>query len=415
MPLLTLYRVLGYLLLPFVLPLLLLHPKLRGRLGERFGRCPVPGTRRPRIWVHAASAGDVKAVYPLLLALRRELPGAAIVLAVATRTGLAMADSLRVPVEHAFFAPLDIAHACTRAARRIRPDLLLLEYAELWPNLVTAARRAGARVVLTNGRVSPRGFGRARLVRGLYGRLLAEVDLCLMRSAGDAERIEALGASRSRIAVTGNTKYDVPAPSSADVAKLGQALGLRPGARLLVLGNTHSGEEALLLPVYRRLRADFSDLRCLVAPRYPERCVEVEAICARLGLESALRSAGPSPAPVLLLDTVGELAAAYGLGTAAFVGGSFTSRGGQNVLEPALHGVPTLYGPNTVNFREEVALLSGRGGIEVADVEEFEGEVRALFEDSARREALSRSAARTVAELRGASEENARRIAELLR
>jgi 3-deoxy-D-manno-octulosonic-acid transferase len=411
---LLLYRIAGYLLLPLVLPFYLLHPKLRGRLRERFGHYPELEAPAPRIWVHAASAGDVKAVQPLLASLRRHLPGATVVLSVATSTGRAMSERLQIPVARIFYAPIDLAHACARAVRRIRPTLLVLEYAELWPNLVLAARRAGARVALTDGRVSPRGFQRARAARLLYRRLLAEVDLCLMRSTGDAERIEALGAPRARIAVTGNTKHDARAPNAAEVQALRQQLQLPAAARLIVLGNTHSGEEALLLPVFRRLSVEMPGLKCLVAPRYPERCPEIEELCARLGLVSARRSAPDAKAQVLLLDTVGELPAAYGLGAVAFVGGSFTARGGQNVLEPAFHGVPVLYGPSTANFREEVALLEGRGGVEVADVDEFEGEVRALLEDEARRQAMGRAAAETVAALRGASEENAARIAALV-
>jgi 3-deoxy-D-manno-octulosonic-acid transferase len=411
---LTLYSLVGYLLLPLLLPIIWLHPKLRGRLAERFGKYPAQGDDPGRIWVHAASAGDVKAIYPLLLALHERLPRVTVVLTVHTTTGLAMAERLGIPPERTFFAPLDLPHVCARAVRRLRPSLLLLEYAELWPNLVVAVRRAGGRVVLTNGRVSPRGFRRARWALWLYQRLLAEVDLCLMRSTGDAERIEALGAVRDRIAVTGNTKYDAAAPSPADVQALRRALGLARGQRLLVLGNTHAGEESLLLPVFRKLRDEFPDLLCLVAPRYPERCREVEEICAQLGLTATRRTAPAMPAQVILLNTVGELVAAYGLGTVAFVGGSFTSRGGQNVLEPAFHGIPVLYGPSTENFREEVELLTDRGGIEVADAEEFEGEVRALLEDANRREALGRAAGRTVASLRGASEENAARVARLL-
>jgi len=409
------YRVLGYVFLPLLLPFFLLHPKLRGRFKERLGFYDAIPEGAPRIWVHAASAGDVKAVFPLLVALRRRVPHAVIVLTVTTSTGRAMAERTHIPADRVFYAPIDTLDSAARAVRRIRPDLLLLEYAEIWPNLVLAAKRSGARVALTDGRVSPRGFARARLAAWLYRRVLSAIDLFLMRSVGDAERLEALGAPRERIVVTGNTKYDTPAPGADDVMALRRAFGLAPEQRVLVLGNTHASEEAAILPVYARLRDDFPDLVCLVAPRYPERCDEVAQLASAMGLRVWRRSGGqPAEADVLLLDTVGELAAAYGLGTAAFVGGSFTSRGGQNVLEPALHGVPVLYGPRTDNFREEVALLTGQGGEEVGDAEELEGEVRALLEDPARRERVGRLAAERAHSLRGASEENATRLARLL-
>lgn len=409
------YRVLGYVALPLLLPFLVLHPKLRGRLGERFGFYGSVPQGSPRVWVHAASAGDVKAVLPLLGALRKRVPAAIIVLTVTTSTGRAMAEKTRVPADLVLYVPVDTVGAARRAVRRIRPDLLLLEYAELWPNLVLAARAAGARVALTDGRVSPRGFARARLAMWLYRRVLASIDLFLMRSVGDAERVEALGAARERIAVTGNTKYDAPAPDAAEVAVLASAMGLSAHRPIVVLGNTHAGEEAAILPVYARLREDSPGLVCLVAPRYPDRCDEVAEVASRLGLRVARRTAGPvGDADVILLDTVGELAAAYGLGVAAFVGGSFTSRGGQNVLEPALHGVPVFYGPSTDNFREEVALLTGFGGTEVGDMDELEGELRALLEDPVRRGLVGRMVAERAHGLRGASEENAARLARLL-
>jgi 3-deoxy-D-manno-octulosonic-acid transferase len=411
-----LYRILGYAALPLVLPFFLLHPKLRGHLRERFGLYDVPPhTHGPRIWVHAASAGDVKAVLPLLVALRRRAPESLIVLTTTTSTGRAMAERVRVPADLVVYAPLDLAGVVARALRSVRPNLLVLEYAELWPNLVLAARRLGARVALTDGRVSPRGLSRARLAGFLYRRVLGAIDLFLMRSLGDAERVEALGAARERVVVTGNTKYDAPAPVAEDVAALREAIGLPAARPVIVLGNTHAGEEAAILPSFARLRRDFPELLCLVAPRYPDRCEDVAQIAAGLGLRTARRSQGAvGEADVFLLDTVGELAAAYGLGVAAFVGGSFTTRGGQNVLEPALHGVPVLYGPSTDNFREEVALLAENGGQEVADAEELEGEIRALLEDPARRDRVGALAASRAHSLRGAAEENAARLSALL-
>ena len=412
---LTLYRLLGYLLFPLVLPVLLLHPKLRGRLRERLGFYPRMETGAgPRLWIHAASAGDVKAVSPLLHALRARAPHATIVLTVTTSTGRAMAERVGVPADLLLTAPLDLFGATRRAVARVRPELLVLEYAELWPNLIFAVRRTGAQVALTDGRVSPRGLQRARLAGPLYKALLQELSLCLMRSVGDAERVEALGAPRERIVVTGNTKYDAPAPGPVEVDALREVMALDRRA-LLVLGNTHAGEEALILPVFVRLRRDFPELRCLVAPRYPERCDDVALVAEGLGLSVARRSAGRvGDADVVLLDTVGELATAYGLGVVAFVGGSFTTRGGQNVLEPALHGVPVLFGPSTDNFREEVALLADHGGQEVADAEELEGELRALLEDVDRRHQLGALAADRAHALRGAAQENASRLMALL-
>ena len=71
---------------------------------------------------------------------------------------------------------------------------------------------------------------------------------------------------------------------------------------------------------------------------------------------------------MLLVDVVGELGAWWGTARIGFVGGSLSSRGGQNMIEPAAYGVATSFGPNTQNFRDVVAaLLAADAAVEVAD------------------------------------------------
>lgn len=418
-----LYLVFGTLLFLVLAPVLLLHRKTRGGLLERFGFHRTGELRPggwPRIWMHGASAGDLQALAPMMRLFRARFPDCRILVSTITDSGLLMArDRLAAELDAVVYAPWDLWGATRRAVRALAPDVLVLEYTELWPNLIHAVHAKGAKVVLTNGRFAAERVAGYRALFALTGNPLRELDLLLMREDDEAERALALGAPLERVWVTGNTKFDglrATAPGG-DEAELRSALGLSPGARLLIAGSTHEGEEDLLLGVFRGLLGQHPDLRLLLAPRYTDRAERVAALAEAAGFRVGLRSAHsvvPPDAQVLVLGTIGELARAYRLATVVFVGGSFTSRGGQNILEPAAQGKPVLFGPNMDNFRDSVQVLVGRGGIQVSDARHLEaliGDLLARPEACAR---LGELAAQAVRQISGASQRNVDLIARLL-
>ncbi|MHB8878308.1 MAG: 3-deoxy-D-manno-octulosonic acid transferase, partial [Myxococcaceae bacterium] len=272
-----LYVLASYLLFLVLLPILCVHRKTRNGLLQRLGFYPagkLPLGGAPRVWLHGASAGDLLALSPMIGHLRARFPGAKIILSTTTNTGYMMAtERLAKQIDAAVYWPYDIWGATRRAVKAINPDLLVLEYTEIWPNLIRAAKRHGARVALTNGRFSPAHLNRYRTLFSLIGNPLADIDLFLMREDEEAERVLGLGASLERVWVTGNTKFDaLAAPPHADEdAELRRALGLPAKARVLIAGSTHEGEEEQLLDVYRRLLKDHPDLRLVIAPRYIDR------------------------------------------------------------------------------------------------------------------------------------------------
>ena len=188
----VLYVLLSTLLFIVLSPVLLLARKTRRGFLQRFGFYP-PGTLPeggwPRVWLHGASAGDLQALAPMFERFRERFPDAKIFLSTITDTGHLMAEQrLRARVDGLVYAPWDLAGATRRAMRALRPDLLVLEYAEIWPNLIRAAGRAGTRVVLTNGRFSPDRLRGYRTLFAVFGNPLAELDLLLMREDEEAER-----------------------------------------------------------------------------------------------------------------------------------------------------------------------------------------------------------------------------------
>ncbi len=417
----AIYILLSYVVFALALPVLCLHRKTRDGLWQRlgiFGPGDLPADGAPRLWLHGASAGDLLALAPMIDRLRARFPHARIIISTITNTGYLMArERLAGKVDAVIYAPWDLWGATRRAVRAVRPSLLVLEYTEIWPNLIRATHRFGAKIALTNGRFSPTHLGRYRALFAAAGNPLADVDLFLMREDDEAERVLSLGAARGRVKVTGNTKFDalVPLREPEEDVSLRRAFNLPAGARVWIAGSTHEGEEELLLDVYRRLLREFPDLRLVIAPRYIDRADRLVALANEAGLNAGLRSKGnPEGARVVILDSIGELARAYRLATFVFVGGSFTTRGGQNILEPAAQGRPVLFGPHMENFRDSVQVLVGRGGIQVNDADHLHRVVAELLSQPDELRELGILAQGAVRQVSGASERNVDCLVALL-
>jgi len=396
--------------------------RYRASFRERLGRLPadLSASPLPAVWVHAVSVGEVLAARPLVRSLRQRLRGHRIVLSTTTAAGQALARRTVPEADAVFFAPLDWPPPVRHALAAVRPALLVLVETELWPNLIRHARRAGARVAVVNGRISPRSFRRYRIVRAPLRGVLGEVDLFLMQAEAHAERIRALGAPPGRVRVTGNLKFD----ALGDQPQTSEALARllrdgRPDRPLWVAGSTVAGEEQHVLHALREVRARVSDVRLVLAPRHPERFAEVAALVERAGFAVARRSAlGDRPwtdGDVLVLDTMGELADVYPLATVVFVGGSLEPAGGHNVLEPAVAGKAVIVGPHMENFQEIADEFSGQDAlVRVASAGELGAAVADLLADPERRRAVGERARALVLRNRGALAGTLDALAELL-
>lgn len=354
-------------------------------LAQRLGRLGDGLPAEPRCWVHAVSVGESAAAVPLVEAIHRRWPELGIVVSTITPTGARIVrDRLAGTAAHRYF-PLDLPAPVRRALDAARPRFFIAIETELWPNFLRALARRRIPSMIANGRISDRSFRRYLRVRWLMRRVLADVTVFAMQSEEDARRILALGAPPSRVVITGNLKSDLVPEAEAVDAAWRERLGLGATDRLWIAGSTHRGEEAIVLDAFRRTRERAPGLRLLLAPRHPERAGEVEELIRERGLVPVRRSRradGGAPDAVVILDTVGELAALYGLAEIVFVGGSLVPIGGHNVLEPAMRGKPVLYGPHTSNFRDGAERLQrSGGGIVVKDGLELERELSLLLED----------------------------------
>jgi 3-deoxy-D-manno-octulosonic-acid transferase len=381
--------------------------RYRAGLGERLGRVPARLLQKDSagcLWVHAVSVGEVLAASALVERMQQRFPERRVLVSTTTATGQKLARE-RLGEENVFYFPLDFAFAIRPYLKALRPALVVVAETEFWPNFLRLAKRSGARLAVVNARISDRSLPRYRRWRALLRPVLENVDLFLAQSEEDARRLIAIGAAEARVQVSGNLKFDVQAPAALPVVEeLRRALPASPP--VIVCGSTVEGEEPLLLRALEIVLARRPDAAIILAPRRPERFDAVAGLLAASGLQHIRRSrwqGEPLAGKVLLLDTIGELAAVYALASVAFVGGSLAPRGGHNILEPAHFGVPILVGPHTENFRDIVTLFQRGDAVRVVRPSDVAGVLLELLTDAAAREALGRNALAVVRAQAGAT------------
>ena len=352
---------------------------LAGRLGLISGRVREAVSGKQVVWLHAVSVGEVMAASELVRELRTALPGCVIVVSTTTETGQKLARERfgkglpeGAPDSPVFYLPLDFAFIVRRYLRLLKPKLLVLMESELWPNLMNECARSGVPVAVVNARVSDRSLPRYLMLKRLWRPLLGGVSVFLAQSEENARRLLEIGAPAERVRVSGNLKYDVKAAGeSAMTALIRERLPDR--AKVLVAGSTLDGEETILLDAWRQVVADEPNAVMILAPRRTERFAAAAALVESTGFAviraSDLRGRTEriEAGGVLLLDTIGDLASVYSLGTAAFVGGSLVQAGGHNPLEPTRFRVPVVMGPSSENFREIVEAMRAADAIRIVD------------------------------------------------
>jgi len=357
---------------PYWLYRMALGGRYRAGLGERLGRVP-PHLRaiakaRPVIWVHAVSVGEVLAAVRLIAEMEAALPGYVIVLSTTTKTGQDLAAK-RLGAGRVFYFPLDFRFAVRRYLGALVPRMLVLMESELWPRMLVECAERGVPVAVVNARVSDRSFPRYLWLKRLWRPLLAKVTLFLAQDEEHARRLLEVGAPMGRVHITGNLKYDVAAAPRTELVDA-LARTLAAGTKLVVAGSTLEGEETALLQAWTEVAAAVPEGRLLLAPRHPQRFQAAADQIAGAGFAvvrlSELREPQPlAPNCVLLLDTIGDLAAAYSLAALAFVGGSLVDAGGHNPLEPAQFGVPVVMGESFENFREIVQAMQAADAVRI--------------------------------------------------
>lgn len=417
------YALLLVTLLPFLLWRVFRHGRYRRGLKEKFlGRLDVPVATRPLVWFHAVSVGEVIQLQKVVDAFR-EATGDRfrILITTSTDTGYDLAMK-RFDGCFVSWYPLDFSWAVSNALKTVQPVMVVLMELEFWPNFLSTCYRRHIPVAVINARMGDKSFGRYQRFRFLVSPLFQGLSLAAAQSAIHSERLQALGVPKDCSKVTGSIKFDgvATARDNPKTNMLRRLFALADDANVLVAGSTQDPEELLAITAWESLRSEFPQLRLILVPRHKERFEAVAELTRARGHNVAQRSqlTDTQTAPagsILLLDTIGELGACWGLADIAFVGGSFGKRGGQNMIEPAAYGACVLFGPNTWNFRDVVAAFrSSSACIQLEHEAQFTDTVRHLLRHPREREQLAASARHVVSSQQGATQSTAHLLAGLV-
>ncbi len=399
----------------------------RTGFGERFGeydtKLKQALTNRHALWLHAVSVGEVNICTHLIRTLEPRVPNAKIVVSTTTTTGMGELKKKLPSHVSKIYYPVDRWKYVARAQALIKPEAIVLVEAEIWPNFIWRARQQRIPLFLVNARLSERSYRGYRRFGFLFRPLFAAFTGVGAQNESDAARLRELGCRPEAIHIVGSLKFDAAKLDERrrlDVPGLLRQLGVPDGARLLVCGSTHAGEEAILAEIFLRLRNHFPDLFLVLVPRHFERSREAARSLEALGVKFAYRNEvggnhrtayQPGELHCLLVNTTGELKFFYEHATVIFVGKSLTAHGGQNPIEPGALGKPMVFGPNMENFADVVRnFLARDGAVQVRDAAGLEQALAGLLTDAARRDQLGQNALGVVRENLGAVERTAEMI-----
>ncbi len=352
------------------------HGKYRSSLKERLGLKLPPIFQKKTLWIHATSVGETRAAASLYAALRAAYPEIPIIITSTTETGQAEAKRSLPHAAAYLYLPLDISWVVAAWMRRLNPHVLILVEGDIWPHLIHAAKKFGAKLCLVNGKVSARSTSRFQKLSFFSKRLFSRFDALAVQTETYKDRFLSIGADPQKIRVTGNLKYDAPLPELTPAARAQwlHDLKIKPTDRVITLGSTHNPEEEKLIAAL----ADIPNLKVLLVPRHPER---FEALSKHYPATYSKCRELSGNERVILIDAMGLLPSCYQLSELAIVGGSFAEGiGGHNIIEPLQCGIPVLFGPHMETQKEMVALvLDGQVGRQVS-LDEISSSVKEILE-----------------------------------
>ncbi|KGJ97612.1 lipid IV(A) 3-deoxy-D-manno-octulosonic acid transferase [Colwellia psychrerythraea] len=425
---LLIYRILLLLLLPFLLLFLLIRSKnnkaYRQRIFERLGLFPKPH-KQGGIVVHAASVGEVIALKSFIEKLLLNYPNLPITITSFTPTGSAQVTKLFGNCVQHGYLPLDIFPCTALFLRRLKPKMIIFMETELWPNLIAQCAQQNIKLLLINGRLSKKSLTSYRKISPLIRPCLNRFDKILTQSQENLDHFLQLGAQASHCLNSGNLKFDISVneqvvQKKTELSKLLFADSSQDKRTIWLVASTHEGDELIALSAFKELLSHYPQLLLVLVPRHPERFAQVAKLCLEQGLSLAKRSENTiiNDEQVWLLDSLGELMAAFSLSDIVTMGGSFSEVGGHNPLEPALFNKPIIVGDNMSNFNEIMQQLRHEDAIVELSANDpsmqLVNEISTLLKQPSRQKSLGENAFNVVRANQGASDKTLIQVKKLL-
>ena len=380
----SLYTCIYYLFIPYLFIRLwyksIAMPDYRNRIGERFGLIKVGAMTHIDIWIHTVSLGEVIAATILIEKLLEQ--NYVLLITTMTPTGAQRVQQIFSNRLLHHYIPYEFPFALRRFFKIFAPKVGIIFETELWPNLITYAKKSNIKLLLFNARMSEKSYHKYSKIRWLIKSLLNKFNGIYTQTDSDSKRFADLSGAAANIQTFGNIKFDLQLPKLIEPEFKIIKNNLGNFRKILIAASTHDNEEQQLLDAFPQLQTAIPGIALLIAPRHPERFTKIYQLSISLGFKTGLRSQSvelTQHTEVVILDSIGELLGFYSISDYAFVGGSLIPHGGHNVLEPIAMQIPVITGTYMHNFQDIYRqLIANNAIIAVKCMAELIAELSAL-------------------------------------
>lgn len=425
-----LYNIVFIVLAPIILIYVLFTKNNLGKNNflYRFGIIPKNITKdikndKKVIWFHAVSVGEINAITSLINKFYEKNPELNIVISTITATGQKEAKEKFSDKAKIIYLPFDFFWAAKRIMKLINPDIFITIETEIWPNMIKYANRYGAKILMINGRISPRSISNYKKFKKLIKKVLNKYDKFSMITKKDAQRLNELGAKKNKIIVNGNSKYDHLANkiSPETPGKIRSKFNIKENNKIFIAGSTRSGENKIIIETFKKLTQKYDDLILIIAPRHINKAKKIKNIADDYNINSIYKTEIDDGKKrinekIIILNTIGDLFETYSIGDVIFCGASLVTKGGQNIMEPAVWGKPVLYGPSMDDFKVAKDILEQFGaGIQIKNKNELYNQITYFLDNPDQIEILGKKAKKAVFSNKGASKKNVELINKYLK
>lgn len=365
--------------------------------------------------IHSASLGEFEQAKPVIRGLKSFCPDILIVASFSSPSGYRSAA--RIPeVDLFIYLPLDTFFRTRSFIQKLKPQKIIFVTYDLWLNLIFNAKRHHVPTYLMSARIRKDSLKCKPVVRSFFRSLYRTLDYIFTVSDEDGSSLEKLfGSVRIKVLTLGDTRYDQVVHRARENIN-SKIPKLFDDGFIFIGGSIWPQDARHLLPALFRIMKLHSTVNVILAPHEPNSYAleMLEYEFRQNGFYSVRLSRFEKLAPnirAVLIDRVGILAEIYHMADLAFVGGGF--RGSiHNVMEPAVAGLPVLFGPTYHNSREAELLLKDGGAWCCRDSDCFFERIKLLIEDSVLYKKASNSAKMVVMKNLGASGRTVKEILE---
>jgi len=370
------------------------------------------------VWIHCASLGEYEQAKPIIDKLKKDDEKIKIVLTFFSPSGFNRVEHENIDFKA--YLPFDYPNSIKTFIRTINADILILAGYDVWPNVIRYTHLAKIPIFIISARLRKDSHRLKPIISYWQKEIYSMIDKVLSVTEDDTERFIRLGVRRDAIKVLGNTRYDQVIERRGETVPNESELSLvSTDKTVLVLGSIWNSDMTVIFDSLLSALSLNPDLLVVFVPHDPEIKFldQISSQLDRKKLNTVKYSTiqeNNSEIRAILVESIGHLAGLYKFADIAYLGGGFGA-GVHNVMEPAVYGIPVIYGPKLKNSKTAQYLSEFGGGFIVETADKFDEVLTELLQNSNLRTAAGKSAYKIIIDHSGATDKTVREIEMILK